>query len=393
MAIQYTSQVITGYNASPPPDDGSQVAANKITWVGQKSKLADPIKTLAEAINTELIAAFGENIAANVTTKSAGFSVATSDRGTLFVCDTGSYAVNLPTAATAGTGFVVGFINATNGTTVTITANGAETINGSVTYALGSQYQGIWIASNGSTWYVTAHLLPVASGSNVLAGSQVGKAVTPNGLAQMWAKLFAATATTALVIPNGGYSTISGSTTVTSLSTSDDTAGRRFFMRFSAGVTFTHNATSLILPGNADIAFQSNDMAEFISEGSGNWRMIAFRGGDDARPWPRVYNSGEQTVTASTLLQLSHGLGVIPKHVIVRARMTAATATMGFNTNDEVQNAGADGAGTSGTTIIMTATGVKLAQSANPLAVIRADTLAIANISVGSWKWVVTAYA
>ena len=55
----YSTQTIASYNASPPPDDGSQVAANKVTWAFHKTKLADPIKTLAEAINTTVLAAFG----------------------------------------------------------------------------------------------------------------------------------------------------------------------------------------------------------------------------------------------------------------------------------------------------------------------------------------------
>ena len=55
----YTSVSAVGYNASPPPDDGSQVAANLITWAGIKSKLADVVKTLADQINTNVFAAFG----------------------------------------------------------------------------------------------------------------------------------------------------------------------------------------------------------------------------------------------------------------------------------------------------------------------------------------------
>lgn len=58
MAVNpYTSQSISGYNASPPPDDGSQVAANKVEWAKHKTKIGDPIKTLAEGINTQALSA------------------------------------------------------------------------------------------------------------------------------------------------------------------------------------------------------------------------------------------------------------------------------------------------------------------------------------------------
>lgn len=69
MANPYTSQAISGYNTSPPADDGTQISANQIKWSNHKTKLADPIKTLAEAINTELTTAFATvDDASNLTT-------------------------------------------------------------------------------------------------------------------------------------------------------------------------------------------------------------------------------------------------------------------------------------------------------------------------------------
>lgn len=58
MGAKYTTNTITGYNSSPPPDDGSQSASNLVTWAKHKDKLGDPLKTLAEAIDTDLVAAF-----------------------------------------------------------------------------------------------------------------------------------------------------------------------------------------------------------------------------------------------------------------------------------------------------------------------------------------------
>jgi len=49
----YTSKTVSGYNATPPADDGSAVAANRISWATIKTKLADPIKTLIAAIIAE----------------------------------------------------------------------------------------------------------------------------------------------------------------------------------------------------------------------------------------------------------------------------------------------------------------------------------------------------
>lgn len=52
----FTAPVITGYNSSPPPDDGSKTSANKVSWDKHKTKLSDPIKTLAEAIASAMVA-------------------------------------------------------------------------------------------------------------------------------------------------------------------------------------------------------------------------------------------------------------------------------------------------------------------------------------------------
>jgi hypothetical protein len=55
----YTSVVIAGYNASPPSDDGAQTSANQLEWDKHKTKLGDPLRTLAEGVNTNVLAAFG----------------------------------------------------------------------------------------------------------------------------------------------------------------------------------------------------------------------------------------------------------------------------------------------------------------------------------------------
>lgn len=62
----YVSVSAINYNASPPPDDGSQVAANLVTWADIKSKLADVIKTLSDSINTNVLAAFASLVITTV---------------------------------------------------------------------------------------------------------------------------------------------------------------------------------------------------------------------------------------------------------------------------------------------------------------------------------------
>lgn len=54
MGTKYTSQSASGYNSTPPTDDGTQSDANKVKWSTIKDKLTDPAKTLADNINTQV---------------------------------------------------------------------------------------------------------------------------------------------------------------------------------------------------------------------------------------------------------------------------------------------------------------------------------------------------
>lgn len=54
----YTIPTLSGYNATPPTDDGQNIAANEVTWAGIKNKLGDPLKTYTDAINTNVSNAF-----------------------------------------------------------------------------------------------------------------------------------------------------------------------------------------------------------------------------------------------------------------------------------------------------------------------------------------------
>jgi microcystin-dependent protein len=71
---------------------------------------------------------------------------------------------------------------------------------------------------------------------------------------------------------------ITGTTAITSLGTTGG-EGRFYRVRFAGALTLTHNATSLILPGGANITTAAGDVAEFIKEsapGVGNWRCTYY---------------------------------------------------------------------------------------------------------------------
>lgn len=67
---------------------------------------------------------------------------------------------------------------------------------------------------------------------------------------------------------------ISGTTAIASLGLI--AAGARRTVQFLGSLVLTHNATSLILPGNANITTAANDTAEFLSLGGGNWICLDY---------------------------------------------------------------------------------------------------------------------
>lgn len=81
-------------------------------------------------------------------------------------------------------------------------------------------------------------------------------------------------ATVDLSAATGNYVHVTGTTTITALGTVS--AGMRFMLVFDGALTFTHNATSLILPGAANITTAAGDRCEVVSLGSGNWRCFWF---------------------------------------------------------------------------------------------------------------------
>jgi hypothetical protein len=91
---------------------------------------------------------------------------------------------------------------------------------------------------------------------------------------------------------------ITGTTTITALGTV--TSGTHRTVRFAGALTFTHNATSLILPTAANITTAANDTAEMVSLGSGNWICVDYQ---RAAGTPLASSGGSvvrvQTFTAS----------------------------------------------------------------------------------------------
>ena len=124
------------------------------------------------------------------------------------------------------------------------------------------------VTSTLTSWSSTAASnLPANSaavGPNTLADNQrVIQAVVRAALAGDGT--IASATTTDLSTVNDGDITVTGTTTITGLGTL--TAGIKKVLTFSGALTLTHNATSLILPGAANITTAAGDVAIMRSLG------------------------------------------------------------------------------------------------------------------------------
>lgn len=151
MGNPYTSVSVSGYNANPPPDDGSQVAANRVLWSTIKTKLSDTLKTAIESINANIGTGFGKVVGGSgITSTAVTYVVQSGDQGKLIVATVSGIVITTPDATDVGEPFVFNLLNNSTGS---ITLNGpGQFIDGvgTITVPAGN---GLTIYTNGTAWF------------------------------------------------------------------------------------------------------------------------------------------------------------------------------------------------------------------------------------------------
>lgn len=124
-------------------------------------------------------------------------------------------------------------------------------------------------------------LINAATVTQALAGTSTSVAITPDALAALWQRgtdITTSGGTASLPSTGGKVFNVTGA--LSAISSAQ--GGREVIFKAAGAVTWTHNGTSLILPGAANIATVAGDMASFINEGaadasSSNWRCAWYR--------------------------------------------------------------------------------------------------------------------
>jgi hypothetical protein len=182
---------------------------------------------------------------------------------------------------------------------------------------------------------------------------------------------------------------VTGTTTITGLGTVAAGTFRR--VRFAGILTLTHNGTSLILPGAANITTAAGDVFEFISEGSGNWRCVDYTlAAGDA--YTKKYTSANIAITLAGSGTLTHGLGGIPDAVFVD--FVCLTGEGGYTAGEVMAynvHGMYDGATNRGVALAKTSTSIKYKFSSNALQALRLDNGNNFTITPANWEMVVRA--
>lgn len=150
------------------------------------------------------------------------------------------------------------------------------------------------------------------AGNNKITGLAAGSAT---GDSLRWEQLFsqgqpanlASAATTDIGAQNTVLLNITGTTTITSFGTNYN--GPRY-LRFDGVLTLTHNATTLILPGGANITTAAGDSAIVVPNGTpaNGWRVLGYQRADGTtiatskiQPISASVSGNALTISASSL--------------------------------------------------------------------------------------------
>lgn len=226
----------------------SETAANSAAAAANTSKLAAATSEAAAAASATLAQNQGASVTATSTT-----SVAIGTGAKAFTVQTGKQ-------------FAAGqFIQATNSADSTAYMHGQVTSYNSATGALVIDSQ----ATNGTgtvaSWNISL------SGARGTAGTLAGSAT--GAINELKGANIASAATVNLDTATGNLVHITGTTTITSITLA---SGAERTVVFDGALTLTHNATTLILPGAANITTAAGDCMKVRGDGSGNVRVVSY---------------------------------------------------------------------------------------------------------------------
>lgn len=112
--------------------------------------------------------------------------------------------------------------------------------------------------------------------------------------------------TTVLVQPwNSELVNVSGNNTINSFGPN---TGQLRIVRFTGNATVAHNATSMVLPGGANITAQVGDIALVLGMGSDNWRCVSWQRADGTPIYAPYLPLAGGTMNSGALVNMNEGI-------------------------------------------------------------------------------------
>ena len=162
-------------------------------------------------------------------------------------------------------------------------------------------------------------LISGATVSEVLTGTATDKAVTPDALAGLWQRGtdIASASTLSLPAGGGGVFNVTGTTGISGISGAQ--GGRAIKLRFAGALTLTHNGTSLILPGAANITTAAGDTAIFVNEAAtdasgSNWRCWSYQRATGSPLNLTTFTAAQADLETGTSTSLFSSVGNMQHH-------------------------------------------------------------------------------
>lgn len=155
MGALYSGTSVSGYNANPPSDDGTQIATNQIGWNATiKAKIGDPLNTAIVAMDSNVTSAFGKTISgASVVSTNSSYPMSAADQGRSIIATASGITITTPDATSVHAPFVF-FVNNNSSGTITLAGFGSQNIDSNNSNTLGPK-TGCFVATDGSNWFTS----------------------------------------------------------------------------------------------------------------------------------------------------------------------------------------------------------------------------------------------
>lgn len=115
-----------------------------------------------------------------------------------------------------------------------------------------------------------------ASTTDILTGTDAAKLATSDAIAALWEKGSDVASAGTISLGEGGFFHITGTTTITDIDFATAKNGRGAWLEFDGILTLTHNATTLNLPGGANITTAAGDRAYVVQDNADNVHVMVY---------------------------------------------------------------------------------------------------------------------